>query len=362
MAFVRPTLDTIIDRVKTDIKGSVGVTSILRRSFLEAISKGIAGAAHMLHGHLYWVSRQIFPDQADQEYLERWASIYGFERKTATYGKYTVDVTGTNASVLPAGTLYQRSDGLQYEVDSDVTIAAGVGTATVSASGAGADYNLESGDQIELVSPVSGINSAAVFNSTTTEAEDEESDEQLRARLVERIQEPPSGGRATDYLLWAKEVAGVTRAWVLPAHLGEGSVGVSFVEDDETDIIPDAAKVDEVQDYIDDEKPVTADVTVFAPIELTVDMTIAIKPNTVAVQTAISQELKDLFFRDGQVAGSYKTVSETYDGVIPLSKINEAISIAEGEEDHTVVSPTSDVTPSTGGLATLGTITWQTLP
>ena len=361
MSWIRPTLETIIDRAKSDIKSAVSVTSILRRSFLEALAKVIGGVAHLLHGHLYWMSRQIFPDQADQEYLERWASIYGFERKAATYGKYQVDITGTNGSVLPADTIYQRSDGLQYTVDSDVTIAAGIGTADITASGAGADYNLATGDEIELVSPVSGIDSTATYNSTTTEAEDEETDEQLRARLVERIQEPPSGGRPTDYILWAKEVAGVTRAWVLPGHLGEGTVGVSFVEDDETNIIPGAAKVDEVQDYIDEEKPVTADVTVFAPIAHTVDMTIAISPNTVAVQEAIQGELEDLFFREAQVAGSYETVSSTYSGEIPLSKINEAISIADGEEDHNLITPTSDVSPVTGGIAILGTITWQTL-
>ena len=39
MPFSRPELTVIIDRVKTDIKGGLGVATILRRNFLDIIAK-----------------------------------------------------------------------------------------------------------------------------------------------------------------------------------------------------------------------------------------------------------------------------------------------------------------------------------
>jgi len=50
-----------------------------------------------------------------------------------------------------------------------------------------------------------------------------------------------------------------------------------------------------------------------------------------------------------------------FDGKIKISQINEAISIAAGEEDHVLTTPTGDVQPSQGGLVTLGTPVFSTL-
>jgi uncharacterized phage protein gp47/JayE len=62
---------------------------------------------------------------------------------------------------------------------------------------------------------------------------DIESIPDLRARLLERIQNPPSGGAAEDYVAWALEVPGVTRAWVYPKEMGAGTVTVRFVRDND---------------------------------------------------------------------------------------------------------------------------------
>jgi uncharacterized phage protein gp47/JayE len=68
-----------------------------------------------------------------------------------------------------------------------------------------------------------------------------------------------------------------------------------------------------------------------------------------------------MFRREAQVAGAYAGVGSTYSGKVLLSKINEAISIASGENDHELLSPTVNVEPPVGGIAVLGAISWQTL-
>lgn len=364
MPFQRPTLAQIIDRARGDIKGALEITTILRRSFLEATARALGGMAHILHGHLVFISRQLFPDQAEGPYLKRWASIYFIQQKAATFAQLQVNIVFTAAATATALSELQRTDGVLYELDADVT-ASGAGTlqGIVTCKTAGDIGNLGDGETLTFTSPIADVESSVVVDETVTAGFDMETEEDLRTRVVERIRQPPQGGAAWDYIAWAKEVAGVTRAWVFPGHLGQGTVGVSFVLDAADPIIPDQNKVDEVQAWITgpDKAPVGAEVTVFAPIELVVNPNIRIKPNTQAVRDAITEEIADLFRREAQVAGAYKTVDEFYDGKIPLSKLNEAISLAAGEDDHQVVLPTTDISPTTSQIATLGTITFQTL-
>lgn len=362
MAFQRPTLDQIVDRVRSDIKGALGIFAILRRSFLEAIAFAIAGAAHILHGHLVFVSRQIFPDQAEKEFLQRWAAIYNILQKAATFTQLTISVEFTAAGTLPATTQLQRSDGVTYTVDADITATvAGFVTGTVTCDDSGSNGNIDAGEFLSLTSPVANVNQDIEVTGFVIEGEDQETDASLQERVVARIRLAPQGGATFDYIAWAREVTGVTRAWVFPDHLGQGTVGVSFVEDENVSIIPLAPKVAEVQDHIDFVKPVTADVTVFAPIERVVNMSIKVKPNSVAIQDAITAEIVDLFQREANVAGAYKSVHEFFDGKILLSKVNEAISLAAGEDDHILLAPVEDIRPNDSEIATLGTITFSTL-
>lgn len=363
MAFQRPTLAAIIARVEGDIKGALSINTILRRSFLGAMSRAIAGAAHILHGHMVFISKQIFPDQAEDEFLDRWGSIYGLERTAATFSQQTIDVVFTGAGTVPAGTIYQRLDATEYTVDTDIDgIAAGAVSGTITASVAGISANNDVGAVVSLQSAIANVEGDATVTATVTEGEDAETDESYRQRIVDRIQKPPAGGTVNDYIQFARSVAGVTRAWVFPSWMGEGTVGVSFVEDGENPIIPTGAKVTEVQTAVDLAKPVTALAVVFAPTDNPVNMSIAIKPNTLVVRNAVTAELTDLFQNENEVRGGFAGIGLTFDGKIALSRVNESISLAAGEQDHNLITPTSDPIPgNNGGILTLGTLTFSTL-
>jgi len=370
MAFTRPTLQAIVDRVRGDIRDSLGLSAILRRTTEEAFAIAIAGAAHVLHGHLRFISKQIFPDQAEVVYLERWAAIYAIQRNAATFANIQISGTGVDSTTISIGTTFLRSDAVTYTTDAEVTVSGGVYSVAITADVAGAAGNIDDGDEVTLASPISGIDSTATVTATNTEAEDVETDESLRGRVLDRIRTPPSGGTVTDYLSYAREVPGVTRAWVLPnwpaaGFNGEGGVGVSFVEDGESPIIPSPAKVAEVQANVNIKKPITADAVVFAPVANVINITVNIKPSTQTVKDNITAELEDLFAREGQVGGAINPAliaeAVTYSGGLSLSKIDEAISVADGEEDHALIFPTSNITTASGGIITLGTITFGVL-
>ena len=367
MAFTRPTLQQIVDRIQGDFKSGLSLPTILRRSFLDVFSKAFGGTAHTLYGFIEDAKNQFFPDTADEEFLLRWGSIFGVVRNPATFAELNIEVTGTTGGTIVTGTTYQRSDGALYLVQADIIVPASPGTATGSivADESGDAGNISDGSTVSLTSPVAGVESNATITSAAVEGEDQETIDNYRTRVIERIQQPPAGGKATDYIAFAKTVTGITRVWVGPGVSGEGTVVTWSVEDDESPIFLSPAKIAEVQIAVDNLKPISADHTAATPIETAVDMDIRLKPNTVEVQDAVLAELEDMFLREAQVTGAIDPLQVGlgvfYNGQIPLSKINEAISLAADEQDHVLDSPTLDVIPITGGLATLGTVNFSTL-
>jgi uncharacterized phage protein gp47/JayE len=352
MPFARPTLTELIDRVITDISSRVtGVDSaVLRRSLLGIVGQSEAGAVHMLYGYLDWIAKQSIIDTAEKEYLERWAAIWKVIRKTAGFASGQIALSGTAGASILDGTIVQRQDGVQYKALGDAVFGGGPLIVPVLAIEAGEVGNFGTGLPIFLLSPIAGVQSTGTTSSALVGGVDVESDERLLARLLARIQQPPHGGAKSDYELWALEVAGVTRVWVYPLQMGVGTVTVLFVCDDEVSIIPSPAKVVEVQAYIDARRPVTAEVFAAAPIADPLNMNIKLSPNTTVVQNAVRAELADLLDRDAEPGGP-----------IFISRLREAVSLAAGEGNNQIVTPTADVTHATGHMATLGTLTFSSL-
>lgn len=314
----------------------------------------LSGMTHGLHGHVKWLSKQVLPDLAEAEFLLRIGSIYGMEPTAATPANGSVSISGVNTTVCPAGTVWQRGDGWLYTQDADATISSGTATITVTAQDDGAgtyfgqDGNADVGTKLTLAAPVAGISSSAtVAGDGLTEGTDVESIDAFRTRLLLRLRNPPKGGGPGDYVNWALEVAGVTRAWEYPLMNGLGTVGVRFVRDNDASIIPDAGEVADVQAYIDSVAPITADVQVVAPTALALDMTIELTPDTAEVREAVEAEVEDLLRRTAEPGST-----------VLLSQLNEAISIAEGETDHVLTVPAANVTHTANQIAVLGTITW----
>lgn len=350
MPFQRPSLAELVDRIQADIEVSLpGADARTRRSVLDVLARAEAGAVHGLYGYLAWLALQAMPDTAEVEHLDRWSRIWGVTRKTATQASGSVTFAGTDGVTVPAGTALRRSDGAEYVTLGDATIAGGSAAATVEAVVAGVAGNTDAAVKLSLVSPISGVQTqATVAAGGISGGEDVESDERLRDRLLERIRKPPQGGAAHDYVAWALEVPGVTRAWVYPEQLGAGTVEVLFVMDDkEGTIIPSAGEVAAVQAHIDARRPVTAAVTVAAPVATPLDLSIHVQPSTQAVKDAVTAALDDLLRREAEPGGT-----------ILLSHIREAVSTAAGEHDNAVTVPSADVAHGFGEIAVLGTITW----
>jgi uncharacterized phage protein gp47/JayE len=354
MPFTRPTIVQLIDRARADITTRLaGADARLKNSVEDVIARLSSGSVHGLHGHLVWLSRQIMPDTAESEFMSRWADLWGISRGDPVQSTGSLTITGTNTTVCPAGTEWQSNDGTVYTQDANVTISGGSATATITAEEGGEDGDQLVGVKLTIVTPIAGIDSeATVAVGGLTGGDDGETDSSLLNQLLQRLQSPPKGGGPGDYVSWALEVDGVTRAWQYPNLDGIGTVGVYFVMDEKAGtIIPNASEVQTVQTYLDSVAPVTADVNVYAPTAVPLDITCALSPNTATVQAACEAEITAYLLREAEPGVTLK-----------ISQIDEAISIAPGEEDHLISIPTGNVPHTAGQLPTDGSYTWSALP
>ena len=291
MSFERPTLAEIIRRVQADAESRIG-KKVMRWSLASVMTRVIAGVSHGLHGYIAFVLRQCFTSTAEGNYLERRASEYGIYRLQASKAVGTVTFTGTG--VVPAGTQLQNERGAVYVT----TDESKDGAAPLEAADAGASGNSEAGMQLTLVSPVVGVMSSAVAGELTGGA-DAEGDESLRERLLAKA------GTKADYVAWARQVPGVTRAWCYPQELGMGHVTVRFMTDGMTpNGIPNETMIKRVTDEIKASMPVTATLHVVAPIPKPLNLTLDILPETEAIKAKIESAIESVVLAEAIPGGS----------------------------------------------------------
>ena len=353
--FDRPTFTEILDRVQSDIDGRLeGVDSRLRRSPLETIAYVEAGTTHGLYGALSFLALQIFLDTANGDNLNRFGVIWGVERLQAVQAKGNVTLTGTNGTLVPAGTELQRSDLTLYTTDAAVTITGGTATAAVTAEDPGEAGNTPQNSVFTFVSPIAGVNSTAtVAVGGIADGLNIEDDDSYRERISLKIQQPPQGGAAVDYEIWARASnPAVTNVWVYPLEDGPGNVTVRFMAYGSTDDgIPDSDLVAIVQNYIDSKKPVTASVNVVAPTAKTQNFTISLTLLDgyvlADVKAAVQANLEDMLRRDATPGGTiYKNI------------VIENVLATPGVFNASITVPSGDVTTTSGEIVTMGTITW----
>lgn len=353
MPFQRDSLQTLIERTRADIKSKLGISgAIVRRSAADIVATVWAGAVHLEYGSLEWLSRQLFVATAEREALIRRGSLYGISPNAAMYATGAVIATGVDTTLIPTGTIFVRDDAARFESTADATITGGSATVPVQAVLAGVAGNTEDNAELLLESPIAGVNDTV--NADTpgfASGADEEATEAFRGRLEEFFASDPAGGSDSDYEVWSREVAGVTRVWVFSNTPALGQVTVLFVRDDESPILPDAGEIATVQAYLDERRPSTAEVIAAAPTELVLPFTISITPDTTANRAAVEAELDDLV----------RTKAEAGDGAgrgtIFISQVYAAVGRAP-LDDFTVSAPVADTIPAQFELITRGAVTW----
>lgn len=359
MPYQQPSLSQLIIQTQQDVEQRLpGMLPGSRETSIHALAYAQAGLSALEHEHLGWIGRQIIPSDADEAELLKHCAFWGVVRKQASRASGPATLTFYDSAPLEADTRLQRADGMLYRVKASTTGNAGSLQVTLEAINAGLSGNCSEGTVLTFITPVAGIQSEAVVSAGgITGGADVESASELLSRLELRVQFPPSGGNRWDYERWAREVAGVTRAWCLPTWNGGGTVGLAFVQDNNPDIFPTDTDVQRVKEYIDGHRdPATGYMTgkpegvVFDVIKLTakpVDFQIRIAPKTPENQQAVKAALTTLFYNEAKPG----------DVVLP-SAFWRAVSSVVALDDFELRSPLESVSSGKQELLTLGNITW----
>ncbi|EDW1457118.1 baseplate J/gp47 family protein, partial [Salmonella enterica subsp. enterica] len=224
--FARPELPQLIATIRSDLLTRFQQDVVLRRMDAEVYSRVQAAAVHTLYGYIDYLARNMLPDMCDEDWLYRHASIKRCPRKNAVSAKGFARWDGiAGRPEIPAGTQIQRDDQVTFTTLQTVKASGGLLRVPVIADVAGTAGNTDDGTALRLGTPITGIPSTGYADTLTGGADTEEL-ETWRARVMERYYWIPQGGADPDYVIWAKEVAGITRAWTFRHYKGTGTVGV----------------------------------------------------------------------------------------------------------------------------------------
>ncbi|MCA1455922.1 baseplate J/gp47 family protein [Bradyrhizobium sp. BRP22] len=358
--------------MRDSIRASLpGADANVPNSVLRVLSDNQGALCHLTLQYIDWLALQLLPDTAETEWLDRHGQIWlvnadgstGRKMATLAHGKASFTAT-INGSVIPAGTQLQSGVNMPPESESRNNVVAfeALADITTSSSGSvegdiraldpGSFGNLPPGSSLSMVTPIPGVNQIATVVALTG-GTDTETDEQLRARILRRIQQPPMGGAAYDYEAWALAVPGVTRAWASPNEMGLGTVTVRFLMDDlraDDDGWPQEEDIIAVADYLDQKRPVAVkDCYVVAPIKQFLDIMIAdLVPDTEEVRAEIEQSLRDMLLVEAAPGQR-----------IFAAWVNYAIMSAPSVVSFKLVTDDDYVMPSPGHMAVLSTIDYQ---
>lgn len=347
MGFKRPPLPELIGRADNDLVSRLpGSQASLATRLTKILATGQAGLAHGLYGYLQWLERQLFPETCDDELLH--LHSVGVPRRQASTNSGPVTFTGTEGAPIDSGTVLQLA-GVEYSTTADAVIEAGVAAVEVEAVEAGSAGVQAAGAVLALVSPIAGVNANATVGAAGIKggADIEEFDD-WRDRILARRARIPRGGAEGDWAEWALQVPGVTRAWESPLEMGAGTVTLRIMADDADDgPLPSVQLLQDVFDYIETQRNVTAHVYVVAPTPKYFEPQIRVTPDNSSTRAAIERALQDLVLRAGEPGGS-----------LLISQIRNAIGTAAGVTDYELEWPVANVPHALGELPVWGAVEW----
>lgn len=198
------------------------------------------------------------------------------------------------------------------------------------------------------ITAIPGLNSAQITDILVP-GDDEESDEDFRARIIEALNDRPFGGNIASYRTYIMAIDGVGAVQVYPTWNGGGTVKCSVLG---ADFLPASPTlVENVQNAVDPPPnqglglgtaPIGAQVTVVAPEELTVNVSATLQLASGyaigQVQTPIQQAIENYMLSVRQEwATPVNTTSVEYQANVYVARIVAAIVSVPGVVNATNV-------------------------
>lgn len=291
-----------------------------------------------------------FAETAYEEWLDKIVYEVGITRKEATNATGIVKISGDIGNKIEVGTLVS-SDVVSYKVIEEATINEnGYTNVSVECTESGSIGNVAKGSIKKFPIPIAGIKSVT-NEEDFVNGYDSETDEELRDRYYTKVRTPATSGNKYHYINWAKDVTGVGDAKVFPLWNGNGTVKVVIIDSNKK--AASSQLIKRVEDYIEDNRPIGATVTIKSATELDIDINanLVIDSNNYDIETIKSNFESILDNYLGDIA-----FKQTY---ISYAKIGSLLLSVEGVIDYsnlTVNSTTGNVLINDEEIAVVGQV------
>lgn len=269
--FEMETRKNILDRLKQYYTETAGdKVNIIEGGFawdtLSANSKEFEKA----YAEMALIIEASFPQTSWGNWLTKKAEEHGIIRQEATNSSVILTITGQAGVAVSEGALFSTNDGKNF-ITVETKKIESTGTVDIKAQSqdVGTSCNVDAETITKIPMSIYGV-SAVTNKNSAYDGFDEETDEELLERLLFKVRQPATSGNKNHYIIWATNVKGVGGVKVLPLWNGNGTVKV-IITNAENEIASEDL-IAKVQNYIDEQRPIGATVTVVSPKPLNIDI------------------------------------------------------------------------------------------
>ncbi len=239
----------------------------------DAVAKRVSVA--IANGRL--ALQDVSPLEATGDALVRLAKMFGVTKRPASSSTGYVRITTSAAVTIPAGYQGTGPGGYKYQTTGISLVVSTGAQVQIRAVATGKATNLAAGAVLSWDSAAVGqLKPTAIVAAGGIDGGANEDDEEvLRRRLIDRIAFPAGGGNTAQIRAWAEDSsAAVDRAFVYAAVRGPGSYDVAVVGASGDGVLS-AATCAQVAAYIEGKMPGHASLNVTSVAAQLVDVALA---------------------------------------------------------------------------------------
>lgn len=338
--FEMETRKNILDRLKQYYTETAGdKVNIIEGGFVWDTLSANAKEFEKAYAEMALIIEASFPQTSWGDWLTRKAEEHGIIRQEATNSSVILTITGQAGTTVQEGSLFSTNDGENFlTVESKKIEDDGTVDIKAQSQDVGTNCNVDAETITKIPVSIYGV-SAVTNKSPAYDGFDEETDEELLERLLFKVRQPATSGNKNHYVIWATNVEGVGGVKVLPLWNGNGTVKV-IITDAKNEIASEDL-IAKVQNYIDEQRPIGATITVVSPKSLNIDISLKVTKgsgNIDGIKNAVNDFFKTTAFNSEYV--SYAQVGKvilekTATGVQDYSDLtlnNKAENIALTDE------------------------------
>ena len=353
------TYSEILQRIKDQFPNdSSRIEGTFSMDNAQAVSQELARIHHMEVSPLL---NMAFLDTATGMYLDRRALDFNEVRRQATHSNGKLQFSSPQNVYIPTGTV-AAVDGQFFETTEAGRVLDGSALVPARCTVPGSAGNVPANTIQTLVTSVPGVrsvNNPAAFGGGA----DQESDEEYRQRLLDKIRLPITSGNENHYVYWAKKAhTGVRNARCFGCWQGPGTVKVTILGQDG---IPSDELMQAVEQYLLKQKTIGVDLTVAKaqPLPVNITGTVLLAPGyrldevKSGVRTAVAEYLSGVGFGDLTIFNANDTRYPT--AYVSYHKIGDLIFNVDGVNDLRdllVNGQTSSVAIEAEQFCTLGVV------